>query len=308
MTNTLSTKPLKPPKLTDGMHRSRLEQFIMAIVVVGPFIATVYTMVHFWNHPVTWKEPVMMVGFYILTGMGITIGYHRMTTHRSFEAHPAIRFLFLMLGVMAFEGTPTSWAALHLMHHKHADQEIDPHSPTHGFWHAHMGWLFGDLKDNRYNYGKWVQHDKMLLFMNKTMVLWMALSLAIPYWIDGWNGLIWGGLVRIFITHHVTWSVNSASHVWGDRAFKTHDTSTNLWWVGILAFGEGWHNNHHAFMRSAKHGLFSGQFDISYYTIVALKKIGELLHVKLIWNVHVPSREEIEERLRRQAEPLVPAA
>ncbi len=282
------------------IERSLLEQLVMLLVIIAPFIATVYALTHFWNHGVTWKEPVMMVFFYWLTGMGITIGYHRLLTHRSFQAHPAVRFFWLMAGVMAFEGTPQSWAALHLMHHKHSDHENDPHSPMEGFWHAHVGWLTCNFKESRWKYGTWMDKDPMIQFMNKTTPVWMTLRLLIPYLIDGWRGFIWGGLVAVFLTHHVTWSVNSASHVWGQRPFKTTDTSTNLWWVGIFAFGEGWHNNHHAYMWSARHGLFKGQFDISYITIRATEKLGKLLGFPLVWNVLVPTEEDIAKRLARQ--------
>jgi stearoyl-CoA desaturase (delta-9 desaturase) len=242
-----------------------------------------------------------MVGFYWLTGIGVTIGYHRMLTHRSFKAHPSVRFLFLMLGGMAFEGTPQSWAALHLMHHKHADHENDPHSPMDGFWHAHVGWLVGNFRETRWKYGTWMDRDRLIQFFNKSALLWMAIRLAIPYLIDGWDGLIWGGLVAMFVTHHVTWSVNSASHTWGKRPFKNPDASSNLWWVGLLAFGEGWHNNHHAYMWSARHGLFRGQIDISYAIIRGFELLGKLIGVPLVWNVLVPNRADIAKRLERQS-------
>jgi stearoyl-CoA desaturase (Delta-9 desaturase) len=283
------------------IERSLTEQLIMLLVILAPFIATLYAIVHFWQHGVTWKEIVLMLGFYWITGIGVTIGYHRMLTHRSFQAHPAVRFLFLMLGGMAFEGTPQSWAALHLMHHKHSDGEKDPHSPLDGFWHAHVGWLTCSFEESRWQYGRWMDEDKLIQFFNKTSILWMAVRLGIPYLVDGWNGFIWGGLVAMFLTHHVTWAVNSASHTWGQRPFKTTDASTNLWWVGILAFGEGWHNNHHAYMWSARHGLFRGQVDVSYYIIRGFEGLGKLIGVPLVWNVLVPTHVDITKRLERQA-------
>ena len=282
------------------LERSLLEQLVMVSIIIGPFIATLYAMIHYWHHGVTWKEPVMMIGFYWLTGMGITIGYHRMLTHRSFKCHPALRFWFLLCGVMAWEGTPQSWASLHLMHHKHSDHEKDPHSPIEGFWHAHIGWLTTDFADDRWKYGKWMDDDKVIQFMNKTTLFWMAIRLLIPYLIDGWNGLVWGGFVAMFLTHHVTWAVNSASHIWGKRPFKTTDTSTNLWWVGIMSFGEGWHNNHHAYMWSARHGLFKYQLDVSYLTIRGFEKLGKLIGVPLVWDVLVPSNDDISKRLEKQ--------
>ncbi len=284
------------------IERSLLEQLIMIVIVVAPFAAVLYAMTRLWHHGLTWKEPVMMMAFYWLTGIGITIGYHRLLTHRSFQAHPAVRFFFLVIGSMAFEGTPQSWAALHLMHHKHADHEKDPHSPMEGFWHAHIGWLTCHFEESRWDYGKWMNEDPMIQFVNKTTLIWMALRLYIPYLIDGWNGFIWGGLVAVFLTHHVTWAVNSAAHIWGERPFKTTDTSANNRLVGILAFGEGWHNNHHAYMWSARHGLFKGQFDISYIIIRGVERVGNIIRKPLIWNVLVPSEQDIAKRLAKQHE------
>lgn len=305
----IMTKTLHFDRSQPYLKRSAVERSLMCIIVFAPLIAVAYALVHYWHHPVTWKEPAMMIGFYILTGLGITIGFHRMVTHRSFQANPIVRAFFMILGVMAFEGSPISWAALHLMHHKHSDKEKDPHSPNEGFWHAHVGWLFGDFKDDRWNYGKWLEEDKVVMFVHKTVPVWMALSLLIPYWIDGWTGFIWGGPVRIFITHHITWSVNSASHVWGRQPFPTTDESRNNPVVAVLAFGEGWHNNHHAFMWSARHGLLRGQFDLSFMIIKGLGRLGELIHVPLIWNINVPTDDDIQRKMTGSAQPdLVEAA
>jgi stearoyl-CoA desaturase (delta-9 desaturase) len=231
---------------------------------------------------------VLFFVFYWLTGFGVTIGYHRLLTHRSFDCKPWVRFIFIVLGIMSFEGTPQSWAALHLMHHKHSDHDEDPHSPINGFWHAHFGWMLGNFKDSRTRYGKWMDGDKMVQFLNNTTLFWMALRLYLPYLIDGKEGLIWGGAVALFWTHHSTWAVNSAAHTFGRRDFKTEDHSTNLWWVGLIGLGEGWHNGHHAFPWSARHGLLPRQFDASYQIIKGLEKLG------LVWNVKVPTSEDIE--------------
>jgi stearoyl-CoA desaturase (delta-9 desaturase) len=175
---------------------------------------------------------------------------------------------------MAVEGPAIEWASTHIKHHAHADQEGDPHSPVEGFFHAHLGWMFKDPDPNTALYGRHLLHDPLVVFVNRTSVLWVALSLLIPFLIGGWTGLLWGGLVRIFLTHHVTWSVNSVCHTFGKRAFETPDQSHNEWLVGLLAFGEGWHNNHHAFPRSAFHGLRWWQLDLSGSIIWVLERCG----------------------------------
>jgi stearoyl-CoA desaturase (delta-9 desaturase) len=175
---------------------------------------------------------------------------------------------------MAFEGPALSWAATHIKHHAVSDREGDPHSPMDGFFHAHMGWLFSKQMEDPNVYCRHLVKDPIIAFVSRTFLLWAGLSLVIPFAIGGWHGLIWGGLVRMFLTHHVTWSVNSVCHTFGKRPYETNDASRNEWLVGLLAFGEGWHNNHHAFPRSAIHGLRWWQFDLSGLLIVALEKLG----------------------------------
>ena len=274
--------------IPDDLERSKFEKGATVLMIVAPAIATVWVIAHLLiTHQITWREPAIFLAFYWLTGFGITVGYHRLLTHRSFEANPVVRFIFLVLGIMAYEGTPQRWAAVHLLHHRHTEDEFDPHSPVHGFWHAHLGWMIGDYKASANRYAAWMDNDPMVRFLNQTTLLWMVLRLALPYWIDGWQGLIWGGLVAMFWTHHSTWSVNSAAHMFGRRDFDTEDHSTNLWWVGMLALGEGWHNGHHAFPWSARHGLLERQFDPSYQLICVLERMG------LVWSVKRPTAEDI---------------
>jgi stearoyl-CoA desaturase (delta-9 desaturase) len=200
-----------------------------------------------------------------------------MLTHRGFRPHPIVKFVLLVLGSMALEGPALQWAATHIKHHAQADREGDPHSPVEGFFHAHMGWIFGADSADPHVYSRNLVNDPVVVFVSRTSVLWAVLSLVLPFVIGGWTGLLWGGLVRIFLTHHVTWSVNSVCHTFGRREFETNDQSRNEWVVGLLAFGEGWHNNHHAFPRSAFHGLHWWQFDLSGYVIRALERLG-LVH------------------------------
>jgi stearoyl-CoA desaturase (Delta-9 desaturase) len=286
--------------IENDLKRSTFEKWATGLMIIAPAIATPYAIYHLLaTHQITWKEPALFLAFYWLTGFGITIGYHRLLTHRSFEANPIVRFIFIALGVMAYEGMPQRWAAVHLLHHKHTDEELDPHSPLHGFWHAHLGWMIGDYKASAQRYGAWMDNDRMIQFFNKTTVFWMILRLLIPYVIDGWQGFIWGGLVALFWTHHSTWSVNSAAHMFGRRDFDTEDHSTNLWWVGMLALGEGWHNGHHAFPWSARHGLLKRQFDPSYQLIMLMERIG------LVRNVKQPTPEDILAK-RVHYTPLIP--
>jgi len=233
----------------------------------------------------------MFVGMFVLTGLGITVGYHRMATHRSFEAHPAVKMILLILGSMAVEGPAVGWIANHLKHHTYSDREGDPHSPRKGFFHSHWGWLtdFGAIEEDKF--AAFAQRDPMLQFVSRTFVLWVTLGYVIPFLIAGWEGLIWGGLFRQFAVQNVTFAVNSFCHRFGSRPFNTGDLSTNNWVVGILGLGEGWHNNHHAFPVSAFHGLRWWEFDLSAYVIRALETL------RLAKNVKRPDFQQIQRKL-----------
>ena len=261
------------------MNNKQLKQAIALVGVIVPLLGVGYAIWLLWERLVTWNDIAILAGMYFFTALGITIGYHRMLTHRSFAAHPIVRFFFLMLGSMAVEGPALDWASIHIKHHANTDTEDDPHSPLDGFFHAHIGWFISGFLAEPDIYGTWLRKDRMVMFMSKTFFIWGALGFVIAYLLGGWTGVLWGGLVRLFLTHHVTWSVNSVCHTFGRRAFDTDDHSRNQWLVGLLAFGEGWHNNHHAFPRSAFHGLRWWQFDLSAYIIRLLEWSG------LAWNV-----------------------
>ncbi len=256
------------------MRSLTIKKIVMLVVVVLPFLATLFAIWLLWQRAVNWTDIALLIAFNVLAGLGVTIGYHRMLTHRSFQPHPVVKFIFLVLGSMAVEGPALEWAAIHIKHHAHSDREGDPHSPVEGFWHAHMGWMFNRSFADPNVYCRNLVKDPIVVFVSSTFVLWVILSLAIPFAIGGWTGLLWGGLVRIFITHHITWSVNSVCHTFGKREFETRDQSRNEWIVGLLGLGEGWHNNHHAFPRSAFHGLHWWQFDLSGYVIWTLERVG----------------------------------
>ena len=244
------------------------------LIVVVPLLATVFAMRLLWERAINWTDVILLLVMYSLVAFGVTIGYHRMLTHRSFKPHPIVKLVLLILGSMSVEGAALVWAATHIKHHAQADREGDPHSPVEGFFHAHVGWLFKDRMADPNVYCRYLLKDPIVVFVSRTFLLWVVLSLIIPFAIGGWTGLLWGGLVRMFLTHHVTWSVNSVCHTFGKREFETNDKSRNEWVVGLLGFGEGWHNNHHAFPRSAFHGLHWWQFDLSGYVIWSLERMG----------------------------------
>ncbi len=241
------------------------------VAVLGPFAAALFAIHQLWQRAVAITDLVLLAVMYGFIALGVTIGFHRYLTHRGFHAPSWLKFVLLVLGSMSVQGPALVWASTHLEHHAHSDREGDPHSPVDGFIHAHLGWIIDGFLANQQKYGVWLLADPIVVFVSRTFWLWVGISLVIPFMVDGWRGLLWGGLVRIFLVHHVTWSVNSVCHVFGKRPFKTGDLSTNHWLVGLLAGGEGWHNNHHAFQRSAFHGLYWWQFDFSGIVIRVLE-------------------------------------
>jgi len=284
------------------------EKVVLVLVVALPLLGLGLAIYQLWNQLVGWREIALFLTFYALTTLGIGAGYHRMLTHRGFRSPAPVRFVMLVLGSMALEGTPVFWAAAHLKHHARSDREGDPHSPLHGFWHAHVGWLFSrGLKVEPIYYQSFRQ-DRVAQFVSKTFWLWALLSFALPFgigyllggWPGAWGGLVWGGLVRVLFNHHVTWSVNSVCHTFGRQDFDTPDRSRNEWVIGLLALGEGWHNNHHAYPRSAVHGLKWYQFDLSGLVIRLLAKL------RLAKDVQTVPKEQWKadmEKHRRHAPP-----
>ena len=273
-----------------------LGRMIMLLMVLGPFAATLYAVLQLWQRAVVGVDLALLGIMYLLISLGVTVGYHRYLTHRSFKAPPWLKVCLLILGSMAVEGPALRWASTHLEHHAHADREGDPHSPLAGFWHAHAGWIVDGFRPDQTKYGQALAADRIVVVISRTFFLWVALSLLIPAAVDGWRGLLWGGIVRIFLVHHVTWSVNSVCHVFGRRPFKTGDRSTNNWLVGLLAGGEGYHNNHHAFQRSAFHGFYWWQFDLSGLLIRLFEIMGVATEVQRV------SPELIGKRLREGRE------
>jgi len=228
-------------------------------------------------------------------GLGICLGYHRLLTHSSFQTYTWVRRLFGLLGTLAGEGPPITWISVHRKHHRFSDQEGDPHSPHDGGWWSHMLWLFPRPNDPKWQkmmqtYGKDMLKDPFFRLLDKTFLLWhigLGAILLTVGWLcwdlrTGVSLLVWGMFLRLVYVLHITWLVNSASHIWGYRNYETSDDSRNLWWVGLLAFGEGWHNNHHAFPGRAAHGHRWWEIDVTYMAILAMEKVG------LAWKVIRP--------------------
>ncbi|MHB1426073.1 MAG: acyl-CoA desaturase [Gemmataceae bacterium] len=290
--------------------RLSLTMWIVNLVaVVAPFLGLAAVAVSLWGRGFSWVYLGLLLSMYALTALGITVGFHRLFSHRAFETNGAIEFLLAALGSMAAEGPLLKWVALHRRHHQFSDQPADPHSPhqhgrslaglLRGLWHAHIGWVFLADPPDLSRYVKDLHQSRLLRAASTLFPLWVAIGLLIPAalggvltgtWMGVLFGLLWGGLARIFLVHHVTWSVNSVCHLWGCQPFRTNDYSRNNFLFGVLALGEGWHNNHHAFPTSARHGLRWWQIDISYWVIRALALLG------LAWKVVLPARRTLTTR------------
>ncbi|HEV3090072.1 MAG TPA: fatty acid desaturase [Candidatus Cybelea sp.] len=223
---------------------------------------------------------------YVTGGLGVTLGFHRLLTHRSMQLPKGFEYALTILGVLALQGGPIVWVATHRRHHATSDRKGDPHGMDRGFWWAHVGWLFlpnpgrPKIAEQR-RLAADLAANPFYVFMERTALLWqVALAVAL-FALGGWAWVVWGIFVRLVVTYHITWLVNSASHWTGYRTFRTGDLSTNNWWVALLAWGEGWHNNHHAFPSSARHGLRWFEFDPTWLTIRALQFVGIVRSVKL---------------------------
>lgn len=243
----------------------------------------------------TWSALVVCLVLYMVAGIGVTMGYHRLLTHRSFQTSRLTEYVLTVLGCLANQGGPVRWVAVHRIHHQHSDAEGDPHSPRDGVLWAHMLWWmpYASALDDRASYEPYVvdlTKDPVHRFVQRFHIL-LPVALAGLLFLLGeaWGGvglswLVWGIFVRTTLLYHVTWLVNSATHIWGYRSHNTRDRSTNLWWVALLSLGEGWHNNHHAFPRSARHGLRWWEVDVTYLLIRFLGVVG------LAKQIHVPGK------------------
>jgi stearoyl-CoA desaturase (delta-9 desaturase) len=286
-----------PAPAAEHPEMSRGQKITNLLGVALPFVGFLASAFFLWGSYITWRDLIIFAVGYALTTLGISIGFHRLFTHRSYETYRPIRYGLAVLGSMAVQGPVMAWVADHRKHHAHADHEGDPHSPhvghgdgaagvLRGLWHAHVGWLWSEQgQASARKYAPDVYEDRGMRIINRRFPLLVLLSLALPA-LAGWaltgtlagaaTGLLWGGLVRIFFVHHITWSVNSVCHFLGTRRFETDDHSTNVAWLSLLSFGESWHHNHHAFPRSAAHGLrrWEQALDPSALVIKSLEKLG----------------------------------
>ncbi len=286
---------------------SRAHKIANLIGVPLPLIGLVAAIALLWDKMVGPLELGLLIFFYVVTAFGVTLGYHRMFTHRAFDSSRVFRGIAAALGSMAVQGSVITWVADHRKHHAFTDHEGDPHSPhlsgpgfwggVKGLWHAHMGWLFESVGTaERERFAADLVKDRLMRAMDKLFWVWVVLGFAIPFalgWIVGGGfgtaltALLWGGLVRVFLLHHVTWSINSVCHFFGRRRFDIEDQSRNVFWLAPLSMGESWHHNHHAFPTSAFHGLrFWERLADPTGLLIALL---ERLHI--VWNVKRVSRE-----------------
>jgi stearoyl-CoA desaturase (delta-9 desaturase) len=255
------------------------------------FIAAVHLLAILGIWTFSWRALALSLALWGITGgLGITLGFHRLLTHQSFETTPLLRRVLTVFGTLAVQGGPISWVASHRLHHAHSDGDLDPHNSRKGFWWAHILWMFRrdarfDSFDTYRQYAKDLAADPFMVFLNRSYIgLQVALGLLLLA-TGGWSFVIWGVFVRLVFGWHCTWLVNSATHMWGYQTYDSRDEARNNWWVALLSFGEGWHNNHHAFPRSARHGIQWWELDMSFLVLLAFERLG--------WAWDLRSREHL---------------
>jgi stearoyl-CoA desaturase (Delta-9 desaturase) len=285
----------------------------MAVLfTVGPLLGVVAAIVLLWGWGISLVDFALFLGFYLFTGLGVTVGFHRLFTHRGFEVPRPVRAMLAVAGSMAIQGSVIDWVATHRRHHAYADEYGDPHSPhlveheglkgvLYGLWHAHMGWMIRPQDTMASRWAPDLEREPAIVKVDRAFPLIVFVSFALPAVIGGlvtWSlwgavtGFIWGSLVRVALLQHVTWSINSICHFFGERPFESRDQATNNWPLSVLAFGESWHNNHHAFPTSARHGLLRGQFDPTWRVIRTLEQL------RIARDVRLPSPEHIAKKWR----------
>jgi stearoyl-CoA desaturase (Delta-9 desaturase) len=295
---------------------TRFHRNVNIAAVVLPFAAVLAAIPMLWNHLIGWTDLLLFAVMYCVSTGGVTVGFHRLLTHRAFQTYKPLEYLLAAFGSMAVEGPVIGWVSDHRRHHAFADEDGDPHSPhghgdgfagtLRGLWHAHLGWLFDHpTAEDADKHAPDLLDDRGMRVMHRLFGPLVIAGLAIPFlagWglrgelVGGFTALFWAGLVRIFLVHHVTFSINSICHFFGRRRFRTDDQSTNVFWLALPSLGESWHHNHHAFPRSALHGLRWWELDPSGWVIRAMRRMG------LAWNVVVITKERQQQRLAAAAQ------
>lgn len=289
------TAPFTAAARPAGTAQNRLQAAVTASFVIVPFAGLGMAVWLAWGHGLDLADILLAVALYVITGLGVTVGFHRLLTHRSFTATPALRAGLAIAGSMSFQGAVIGWVATHRRHHAYADRPGDPHSPyrygtsmvgqLRGLAHAHTGWLLRNDPTPAAQYAPDLTADPAMRAISAAFPALCVFSLALPFgagWLIGgsWRSavaaLLWAGLVRVTLLQHVTWSVNSLCHVFGSRPFATrrHDRATNLWPLALVSFGESWHNTHHSDPACARHGAEPGQIDISAAVIRVFERLG----------------------------------
>ncbi|MEU4247572.1 fatty acid desaturase [Amycolatopsis sp. NPDC026612] len=287
MTSRTAPKPLISHRRGTG------EMIVLKTFLLVPFVALLVAVPLVWGWGMSWVDLILAAAFYVFATLGVTVGFHRYFTHGAFKANRPLRVVLAIAGSMAVQGSVIFWVASHRRHHAFADREGDPHSPwlfgtspsalLRGFWHAHMGWMFGREVTNADRFAPDLVADPDVRWVNRYFWLWITLSMALPAILGGlitwsWWGVVtaffWAGLVRIAFLHHVTWSVNSVCHLIGERPFASRDKAANFWPLALLSMGESWHNSHHADPTCARHGVLRGQVDVSARVIWAFERLG----------------------------------
>ncbi|HWB72174.1 MAG TPA: fatty acid desaturase [Egibacteraceae bacterium] len=286
----------------------RFQRRMAVLFTLAPLGGVVVAMAALWGNGISRLDLGLFLGFYVFTGLGVTVGYHRLFTHRSFQVPAAVRALLAVAGSMSVQGPIIEWVASHRRHHAYADEYGDPHSPHlveqggmrglwRGLWHAHMGWMFAPSGTVTSRWAPDLEREPLIAAVNRWFpALAAATFLAPPVIALAVTGsamatasaFLWGSVVRVFLLHHVTWSINSICHFFGNQPFQSRDESTNNWPLSLLSFGESWHNNHHAFPTSARHGLLRGQLDPSWRVIRTLEQL------RLARQVRLPSQRAVD--------------
>ena len=310
MSTATATEASKKPEISSA--EARFERNVAVVTIITPFIGLIVAIVLLMQgNYLTTTDLVLFLTFYAITTYGLTMGYHRLFTHKSFRCVPAVKAALCIAGSMAAQGPVIFWVACHRKHHMFSDEAEDPHSPTYGgggfrglmlgWWHSHMGWMFNHTPENYFKLAPDLLRDKTLMTLTRLYFVWIAAGIIIPGIIGGLvagnmmgfvTGMIWGGFVRIFFVHHTTWSINSVCHMFGAAPFESEDESRNNVVCALLTFGEGWHNNHHAFPTSARHGLMWWQLDMVYILIKVLAAF------RLVSDIRLPEPELMKSRLR----------